>query len=129
MPDGWEARFRGEGWGGEQADKKRVEWHEVKNGLFYRLEQAGHTAGGRGVISEKRLVRWQGPPLELGRRLHGEAQRAGLGRARALEVVGDGIERIWRLKADRWKEAVEVPDFWRGAQHLWGGGTGLPGPG
>lgn len=119
MLDGWEARFRGEGWGEEQTDKKRVEWHEIKNGIFYRLEQAGHTAGERGVISDKVLVRWQGPPLELGRRLHWEAQRAGLGRAKTLEVVGDGIEWIWHLKADRWQQATEVLDFWHGAQHLW----------
>src|SRR5215831_617268 len=80
MMDGWLARFRGEGWGQEVTEKKRWEWHEIKNGLFYRIEQAGRTAGDRGVISEKVLVRWQGPPLELGRRLHWEALRAGLGR-------------------------------------------------
>lgn len=120
MLDGWLARFRGEAWGQEeQTANKRVAWHEIKNGLFYRLEQAGRTAGDRGVISEKVLVRWQGPPLELGRRLHWEALRAGLGRAQALEVVGDGIEWIWKLKADRWQAAIEMLDFWHGAGHLW----------
>jgi hypothetical protein len=120
MLDGWMARFRGEGWGQErETEQKRVEWHEIKNGLFYRLEQAGRTAGDRGIISEKVLVRWQGPPLELGQRLHWEALRAGLGRAKELEVVGDGIEWIWKLKADRWKEATEMLDFWHGAGHLW----------
>ena len=120
MVDGWWARFRAEAWGQEaETEKKRVEWHEIKNGLFYRLEQAGRTAADRGVISEKVLVRWQGSPLELGRRLHWEAMRAGLGRAKAMEVVGDGIEWIWKLKADRWREATEMLDFWHGAEHLW----------
>lgn len=119
MMDGWLARFRGEGWGEEKTQQKRVEWHELKNGIFYRLEQAGRTAGDRGVISEKVLVRWQGPPLELGRRLHWEALRAGLGRAKSLEVVGDGIEWIWNLAGDRWDKAAQVLDFWHGAQHLW----------
>lgn len=129
MVDGWLARFRGEGWGQEEeTEKKRVEWHEIKNGLFYRLEQAGRTTGERGVISQKVLVRWQGPPLELGQRLHWEALRAGLGRAQALEVVGDGIEWIWKLKADRWKEAIEMLDFWHGAEHLWELGRAYVGP-
>ena len=120
MMDGWLAQFRGEGWGEEeQTEKKRVEWHEIKNGLFYRIEQAGRTAGDRGVISEKVLVRWQGPPLELGRRLHWEALRGGLGRAKAVEVVGDGIEWIWNLTEDRWGGATQVLDFWHGAQHVW----------
>lgn len=119
MTDGWLARFRGEGWGEEVTEKKRVEWHEIKNGLFYRIEQAGRTDGDRGVISEKVLIRWQGPPLELGRRLHWEALRAGLGRAKAVEVVGDGIEWIWNLAEDRWSGATQVLDFWHGAQHVW----------
>jgi hypothetical protein len=119
MLDGWLARFRGEGWGEEETEKKRVEWHEIKNGLFYRLEQAGRTAGERGVISEKVLVRWQGEPLELSRRLHWEAMRAGLGRAKELEVVGDGIPWIWNLAEDRWQEAIQMLDFWHGAGHMW----------
>jgi len=119
MLDGWLARFRGSGWGRKKTGKKRVEWHEIRNGIFYRLEQAGRTAGDRGVISQKVLVRWQGEPLELGRRLHWEALRAGLGRAQALEVVGDGIPWLWNLAADRWQEAVQVLDFWHGAEHLW----------
>jgi hypothetical protein len=96
-----------------------VEWHEIKNGLFYRIEQAGRTAGDRGVISEKVLVRWQGQPLELGRRLHWEALRGGLGRAKAVEVVADGIGWIWNLVEDRWSGAIQVLDFWHGAQHVW----------
>jgi hypothetical protein len=120
MVDGWYARFRGPGWGKKRTKKERVEWHEMKTGIFYRHEQAGQTHGGRGIIADKVVVRWQGEPLELGRRLHWEALRGGLGRARDKLFLGDGIAWIWNLKSDRWAEARELLDFWHGGQHLWG---------
>jgi hypothetical protein len=119
MVDGWYARFRGPGWGKKRTQQERVEWHELKTGIFYLHEQAAHTEGGRGVIVDKRLVRWQGEPVELGRRLHWEAVRGGLGRARNKLVLGDGIPWIWNLKADRWPDARELLDFWHGGEHLW----------
>ena len=119
MTDGWYARFRGPGWGKKKTKKDRVEWHELKTGVFYLHEQAARTEAGRGVIAEKSLVRWQGEPLELGRRLHWEALRGGLGRAKETLVLGDGIAWIWNLKANRWPEARELLDFWHGSEHLW----------
>lgn len=91
MVDGWFARFRGPGWGRPRTRQERVAWHEIKTGVFHRLEQAARTAGGRGMIAGKTVVRWQGEALELGRRLHWEALRGGLAAARATLVVGDGI--------------------------------------
>lgn len=119
MMDGWFARFRGEGWGKKKTQKDRVEWHEIKTGVFYRQEQAGPTAGGRGVISQKVIVRWRGEPMEFGRRLNGEAMRAGLGRAKELLVLADGGKWIWNLTQDRWATAHQALDFWHGSQHLW----------
>jgi hypothetical protein len=119
MLDGWFARFRGPGWGKKRTKKERVEWHEVKNGVFYLHEQAARTEGGRGLISEKVVVRCLGQPMELGQRLHWEALRGGLGRAKDKLVLGDGIAWIWNLKADRWPDARELLDFWHGGQHLW----------
>ena len=119
MMDGWFARFRGEGWGKKKTQKDRVEWHEIKTGLFYRQEQAGQTAGGRGVISEKVIVRWRGEPLEFGQRLNWEALRAGLGRAQELLAVADGSKWIWNLTKDRWASAHQGLDFWHGSQHVW----------
>jgi hypothetical protein len=37
MVDGWFARFRGPGWGRKKTQKERVEWHEIKNGVEWRL--------------------------------------------------------------------------------------------
>lgn len=127
MMDGWYARFRGPGWGKRKSKKERVEWHEIKTGVFYLQEQAGRTGWGRGVIADKRVVRWQGEPLEFGQRLHWEAQGGGLGRARQTLVVGDGIGWIWNLKSARWPRALELLDFWHGSQHLWQLGQALCG--
>lgn len=75
--DGWLARFRGPGWGRKKTPTARVEWHEIKTGVFYRQEQAARRPSGRGVLSDKVIVCWQGEPGELGRRLHWEALRRG----------------------------------------------------
>jgi len=128
MVDGGFARFRGPGWGKTKTQQERVEWHEIKTGVFYLHEQAGRTEGGRGVLADKTVVRWQGEPLELGRRLHWEALRGGLGRAQDKLVLGDGIPWIWNLAADRWPEARELLDFWHGSQHLWELGRAHHGP-
>jgi hypothetical protein len=125
MLDGWQARYRGPGFGKKKTKKKRVEWHEVKMGVFYLQEQAGHTAGGRGVLTEKLVVCWQGESGELGRRLHWEALRRGLGRAQWILVVGDGASWIWNVAADRWADAVEVLDFYHASEHLWELGRAL----
>ncbi len=98
--DGGFARFRGPGWGKTKTQQARVAWREIKTGVFSLHEPAGRTAGGRGVLADQTVVRGQGEPRELGRRLHWEALRAGLGRAqtkalfcrsrRAPERSGDG---------------------------------------
>jgi hypothetical protein len=119
MLDGWFARFRGPGWGKKRTKKERVEWHEIKNGVFYLHEQAGRTEAGRGVVVKKAVVRTRGEPMDLGRRLHWEAVRGGLGRAKETLVLGDGMPWIWNLKANRWPGARELLDFWHGGQHLW----------
>jgi hypothetical protein len=119
MLDGWQVRHRGPGWGKQKSSQSRVEWHEWKTGVYYRQEQAGRTSGGRGVLAEKIVIGWQGEPLEFGRRLHGEALRGGLGRARNLLVVGDGAPWIWNVAHDRWPGAIELLDFYHASQHLW----------
>ena len=119
MVDGWFARFRGPGWGKKKTKKERVKFHEIKNGVFYLQEQAGRTEGGRGVIADKTVVRSQGDSTDLGRRLHWEALRGGLGRAQDKLLLGDGIPWIWNLKANRWPDARELLDFWHAGQHLW----------
>lgn len=120
MLDGFLVRFRRPGWGKIRTEKPRVEWHEEKLGVFYRHEQA--VDGGRGKLLEKVMVSWQDEGLELGRRLHWEAQRGGLGRARAVLAVADGAPWIWNVVADRWSEVHQLLDFYHASQHLWESG-------
>lgn len=129
LMDGWMARFRGPGWGKQRTCKTRVEWHEIKTGVFHSLEQAARADNGRGVLTDKVIVNWQGQPDELGRRLNWEAQRRGLARARDVLVLSDGASWIWNLKADRWKSAHELLDFYHASQHLWRLGDALHGEG
>jgi len=125
MLDGWQARFRGPGWGKKKTQQERVEWHEVKTGIFYLHEQAAQSEGERGILAEKTMIRWHGEPLELGQRLHWEALRGGLGRAQDTLVLGDGSAWIWNVAADRWSGAKELLDFYHGSEHLWEMGRAL----
>jgi len=123
MLDGFQVRFRGPGWGKPKPQNPRVEWHEEKLGVFYRQEQA--VGEPRDQLLEKVVLGWQGEGLELGRRLHWEALRGGLGRAHAVLAVADGAAWIWNVVGDRWPGAHQVLDFYHASQHLWSLGQAL----
>jgi len=128
MLDGWQARYRGPGWGKKKTKKKRVEWHEFKTGVFYWHDQSTGKSKGKGkraVIEEKVVIGWQGESPELGRRLHWEALRRGLGRAKWILVLGDGAHWIWNVAADRWAAAEELLDFYHASEHVWELGRAL----
>jgi len=127
--DGWLARFRGPGWGREKTQKSRVEWHEIKTGVFWCGEQLARADNGRGQLADKALVHWLGMPDEVGRRLNWEAMRRGLSRAQDTLVLSDGAAWIWNVKQDRWQGAHELLDFYHASQHLWQLGEALRGPG
>jgi hypothetical protein len=127
MVDGCQMRYRGPGWGKKKTKKDRIEWHELKLGVFYRHEQSAHTQTGRGMLTDKIVVNWQDQSVELGRRLNWEALREGLGRAQKILYLGDGAEWVWNLKKDRWNTAVELLDFYHGSEHLWSLGRALHG--
>lgn len=129
MVDGWQVRHRGAGWGRKRTSKPRVEWHEMKTGVFYLQEQAAQTEGGRGLIEDKVVLSLVGEPLELGERLHWEALRGGLGRARQQLFLGDGAPWIWNLKRERWNQAFGLLDFFHASQHLWEVGRVVAGEG
>ena len=91
--------------------------------MFYRQEQAVREL--RGQLLEKVVLGWQGESLELGRRLHWEAQRGGLGRAGEVLAVADGAPWIWNVVRDRWPHAHQLLDFYHASQHLWSLGQAL----
>ena len=129
MIDGWQVRHRGADWGASQRkpDAVRVEWHELKTAVIYRHDQSGRSASGRGVLADKAVVSWQGEAVEFGRRVHWEASRRGLGRAKNVLVVADGAAWIWNLVAARWSGATPLLDFYHASQHLWAMGEALHG--
>lgn len=127
LADGWQVRQRGPGWGCQKTSQNRVEWHEMKMGVYYGIEQALVKENGRGQLVDKVVVSTLGDAVELGQRLQWEAMRAGLGRARNLEMLADGSAWIWNLKQDRWKSAVEVLDFHHASEHVWALGRSLKG--
>lgn len=111
MVDGWMARFRGEGWGKRRTKKTRVDWHEMKTGVFYWHEQSARKEVGRGLIQDKIIVHGQGDALELGQRLNWEALRGGLGRARQSLFLGDGAPwACWTFTM-----AASIFGIWGGA--------------
>ena len=126
MLDGWQMRQRGPGWGKRQTKKIRVEWHEIKVGVFYLQEQAGRK-NQRGGLAEKVVVSWQGEPVELGRRLHLAAGEHGLARARRRLVISDGAPWIWKVAQDRWAGSAELLDFYHASQHVWSLGEAIHG--
>jgi hypothetical protein len=103
MVDGCPMRYRGPGWDKKKTKENRIEWHELKLGVFYRHEQSAHTQTGRGILTDKIVVSWQDQSVELGRRLNWEALREGLGRARRTLYLGDGA----RIGAEPQKGALE----------------------
>ena len=127
LVDGWQVRHRGPGWGARKTPQNRVEWHEMKMGVYYQIEQAARKNNGRGELAEKVVVSTLEDAVELGQRLNWEAMRAGLGRAKNLEMLGDGAAWIWNLKDNRWRRAVEVLDFYHGSEHVWALGRALQG--
>jgi len=127
LVDGCLMRYRGPGWGKMKTKKERVQWHELKLGVYYRHEQLAQSETGRGLLSDKTVVAWQDQSAELGRRLNWEGLREGLGRAQQLLYLGDGAEWVWNLKKDRWNRALELLDFYHSSEHLWNLGRALHG--
>jgi len=121
--DAYLVRFRGPGWGKQKTQQARIEWHEEKLGVFYAQEQSVGSSGGE--LLDKVVVGWQGEPLEVGRRLHWEAMRHGLGRAASTLAVADGAPWIWSVVNDRWSHAHQLLDFYHASQHLWTLGEAL----
>ena len=127
MLDGWMNRQKGPAWGLKppETPAERVSWHEIKSSVIFRLDHQAQTAGGRGMVIEKRVVSYQGEPWEFCRRVYAEAVRCGLDQARRVYWVADGGKWIWELKRERFPHAIGLLDFYHAAQHLWNLAAGL----
>lgn len=121
MMDGTMLRERGPDWGMKPAEIKanRVEWHELKGAIIYRLDHQAQTQSGRGMILEKFYVAYRGDAYECGRRVYAEALRRGLNQAKQVFVIADGAVWIWKIVEDRFPDAVGGLDFYHASQYLW----------
>ena len=121
MMDAWKGRYRGVNWGQDIASKKEdhVRWQDIKSAVIYRLDHRVTKPGGRAIISQKSIVSYQGEPEEFGRRVHAQALRQGLTKAKQVFVVADGAVWIWKVAEDRFGEATHVLDYYHASQHLW----------
>lgn len=121
MMDGWMNRERGEQWGLKPADQKasRVQWHEIKGAVLFRVDDQTSNGSGRGMLLRKWCVAWRGDPVEFGRRVYAEAVRRGLEEAGRIFVVADGAVWIWNLVQEHFARAVGVLDFYHAIQHLY----------
>ena len=119
--DAWNIRER-DGWGQSavqrRAGQEPERWHWVYTGTCFRLDQRGHTAGGRPVITERGFVATRAGVEGLRQQMHAEALRRGLGQAAGALVIGDGAVWLWRLADDRWPQALQRLDFYHAVEHL-----------
>lgn len=123
MMDGWMARHRGNDWGKkEQLDgQERVNWHEVKSAVMYRLKDQAQVSPKRHALLSKHVVATPAKtdPLSFGQRVYHEARRMGLAQARSTYIVMDGAIWLWNLFEDRFKQcATGTLDFYHASEHL-----------
>lgn len=133
MPDGWMVRERGVDWGkdGKLQSTHRVDWHEIRCAVIYRLEQRAQNESGRGMLVEKHIV--ARPPdtdaVDFGKAVQQEGLRRGLARATQVYVVMDGAVWLWDMVEDRFADSVKTLDFHHASQHLWALGQAIHGEG
>lgn len=97
---------------------ERWQWHEVKSGSVFRLDQRGRK-GKRPIITEREYVATREGPEVLSEMLWAAALRCGLAQAREVLFIADGAVWIWNLQRDRFPWARCLLDFPHGRQHLW----------
>jgi hypothetical protein len=123
MMDGWMARHRGKHWGRKRRAKgqERVQWHEIKSAVIYRLRDQATVSPQRRALLSKHVVAVPATtdPVDFGRRVQDEARRMGLAEARQVYVVMDGGVWLWHIFEDRFKIcATGSLDFYHASEHL-----------
>jgi hypothetical protein len=120
--DAWNIRERTD-WGRTKALRKKGKeperWHWVYTATIFRLDQRGHTASKRPVISERGYVATRAGLEAFEQLVYTEALRRGLSQAAEVLVIADGAIWIWNLVENRFKRATQRVDLYHVKQHLW----------
>jgi hypothetical protein len=119
--DAWNIRERDD-WGKTKklrAQGKQPErWHWVFTATVFRLDQRGHTQGGRRVISDRGYVATRQGLEAFTQQLYVEALLRGLLHAEQVLILADGAIWIWNLARDRFKDAKQRVDLFHVKEHL-----------
>lgn len=123
MMDGWMARHRGRGWGFQRPAEgwDPVNWHEIKTAVIYCLKDRAEVSHNRASLLKKHVVATPAKtdPLTFGQRVHHEAKRMGMAKAKAVYVVMDGAVWLWNIFEDRFRAlATGTLDFYHASEHL-----------
>lgn len=120
--DAWNIRERND-WGQTKALRKKGKeperWHWVYTATLFRLDQRGHTASKRPVISERGYIATRAGLEVFEQLVYAEALRRGLTRAAEVLVLADGAAWIWNLVENRFRRATQRVDLYHVKQHLW----------
>lgn len=120
--DAWNIRER-DGWGESEALRQQgqepARWHWVYTATLFRLDQRGHTAAQRPLITDRGYVATRAGLESFERQVYAEALRRGLGEAAEVLVVADGAIWIWNLVENRFRLATQRVDLYHVKQHLW----------
>ena len=123
MMDGWMARHRGRGWGFTKPVKgwEAVNWHEIKTAVIYCLKDCVELGPKRSALLRKHVVATPAKtdPIAFGKRVHHEAVRMGMTRAKRVYVVMDGAVWLWNIFEDRFRSvATGTLDFYHASEHI-----------
>ena len=120
--DAWNIRERTD-WGRTKAlrrkGKEPERWHWVYTATVFRLDQRGHTASKRPVISERGYVATRAGLETFEQLVYAQALRRGLTQAAEVLVIADGAIWIWNLVENRFRRATQRVNLYHVKQHLW----------
>lgn len=120
--DAWNIRERTD-WGRTKAlrqqGKEPERWHWVYTATVFRLDQRGHTASQRPLISDRGYVATRAGLEVFEQLVYTEALRRGLTQAAEVLVIADGAIWIWNLVQNRFQRATQRVDLYHVKQHLW----------
>jgi hypothetical protein len=120
--DAWNIRER-DHWGKTEARREAGEdperWHWVYTGTVFRLDQRSTKESGRPTIADRGYVATRQGIDSFKRQLYAEALQRGLLQAETVLVLGDGAVWIWKLAADKFKNATQRLDLYHVKEHLW----------
>jgi len=120
--DAWNIRERSD-WGRTKTLRKKGKeperWHWVYTATLFRLDQRGHTAAKRPVITDRGYVATRAGLEAFEQLVYAEALRRGLTKAAEVLVIADGAIWIWNLVESRFRRATQRVDLYHVKQHLW----------